>query len=263
MIKTIVPHIQSFCPTHVIIAGDASDASDYRRQICKHYKRNRPPCPEPIKYQLSNAWKLCDALRLPFVTCSHYEADDVIHTFVHQAIKDNFSHIRIIADDKDLFSLLHDERVEIHRLCRSEILNVTNNGIINSSFQTKPLQMPDFLALVGDRVDNIPGCCTIGTQRATMLLNKYENIDEIYANLDEIKASMVNQLRVHEEIVYKSLSMTKLIHLGDKMDVCMDNLRFDMNSLLDNQIATDLADLHAGLDELYLTVANVENFKVN
>eukprot|EP01084_Bolivina_argentea_P313016 541994_1 len=243
LLRTVFKHIKHINPTHVVIAGDGQDSSATRRDKYPDYKLNRPKCPEVIKHQLINVHHICNAVHIPFITQQRHEADDIINTFVKQAIQHNFHEIHIIADDKDLFTLLDDERVQIHRCYRSEKIQIPNNEIIPlSKFMIKPKQIPDFLALVGDPVDNIPGCCCVGIKTAGRLLNMYENIDAIFDNLEDIQKknkSLARRLKMHKESISNSLSLTKLYDLKDEMEINLDCTRFDVN-LIDEQTENKL-----------------------
>eukprot|EP01084_Bolivina_argentea_P229292 387044_1 len=190
MCRRVFYKIQELQPTHVCIAGDGPQSSHTRRAILKEYKANRPACPELIKYQLKHADVLCDALNMKYVSCNNYEGDDVIHTFVHQAIQQGFDAIDIIADDKDLFALLIHPSVCIHRISKPmdpiKVEDPSRNAIPLQNFNVLPSQIPDFLALVGDTADNIKGCPTIGAKRAQWLLHKYKNIDGIFNELNHV-----------------------------------------------------------------------------
>eukprot|EP01084_Bolivina_argentea_P313015 541990_1 len=248
--RKIFNKIQQLNPTHVCIAGDGYQSSQKRKQISKDYKANRPECPPLIAYQLSNTYILCNILKITYTSYEGYEADDIINTFVTQALKHNFDSIDIIADDKDLFTLLIDSRVAIHKLSKSiinpiQILNPNEDVIPIKQFNVLPYQIPDFLALVGDSVDNIKGCPTIGIKRAQWLLNKYKNIDGIFAQLNDIRMThkaIAKHLEENENVVREGLSMTKLHDLSDVLRLSVNDMMFDIDSLQMEEVESKLME---------------------
>ena len=255
MCRKTVNMIEEIQPTHICVAGDSYGSNTVRRSILDSYKRQRPKCSEMVKYQLANIQRLCKHIGFGYAEHTGYEADDVIHTFVRQALGRDFASIDIIGDDKDLLQLLTDKRVTIHRHYMStltplriddpetEVIPIVNLNVL-------PRQIPDFLALVGDSVDNIPGCPTIGSKRAALLLKTFGCIDLLFKHLDEIERfqtkmkgkceissnfptkSMTGHLRDNEAVIRRGLRLTKLYDLSQEMTVSIDDMEFD-RSLFD------------------------------
>lgn len=266
--RKIFQKIQQLNPSHVIVAGDGYDGNSTRREIQKDYKANRPQTPQLIKYQLSNINNFLNILNIGFISIESHEADDIIHTMVKQAISKNFNSIHIVADDKDLFSLLDNNRVYIHRLSKSKyqesinpitIKNPSIDVIPIKNFNVLPCQIPDFLALVGDSVDNIKGCPMVGYKRAQLLLNQYKNIDGIFNNIDDIKKKQKrigHNLSENEQLIRMGLQMTKLKDLTNSLPKGIDDFLFDINSIKPELIKSKLSEI--GLETLYKEIQKAQ-----
>ena len=254
--------IKQIKPTHCIIAGDGYNSNDTRREIQKDYKAFRPQCSDIIKYQLSNIDKLLDILKIPFISQELHEADDIINTFVNQAINRDFEEVHIIADDKDLFTLLSNSRVAIHRLSNKSIdinpirvINPHKDVIPVKNYNVLPSQIPDFLALVGDTVDNIQGCPGVGFKRAQQLLTQYQNIDGIFNNITKIakkQKAIANNLRDNEELIRRGLSLTKLKDLSNIIPKNIDHCIFDIDWIDKETTKNKLEEI--GLHLLYTEI---------
>ena len=125
----------------------------------------RDPAPEIVRWQLEHTQMMTeDVLKLYYAAADRFEGDDVIHTISTMALNGDhsFDQVHIIGDDKDLFSLCRDRRVTIHRMTGSpspKLIHVQcpeEEAIPDPDYKVLPSQIPDFLALAGDRVDNIP-----------------------------------------------------------------------------------------------------------
>ena len=123
----------------------------------------RRVCPEIIRWQLANIQSVFeDIIRIHYTALDCHEGDDIINTVVRLALNQDFNSVHIIGDDKDLLSILSDNRVRLHRKSGSlspstvHVPHPESDPIPVEDYNVLPHQIPDFLALVGDRVDNIP-----------------------------------------------------------------------------------------------------------
>jgi 5'-3' exonuclease len=213
-------------PGHIAVAFDESLEQSYRNEIYPAYKANREPAPPELKRQFSLCRELVRALGLAEFGSSRYEADDIIGTLAHLARREGRA-VTIVSRDKDLTQLISandtywdavaDVRYGYHD--------------IEERFGVIPERMADFLALMGDAVDNIPGVPGVGRKTAATLLKHFDTLDGVFENLEAVPklkfrgASFVAQsLREHRETAFLSRQLTG-IACDMPLDVAHDDLR--------------------------------------
>ncbi|GAB6067282.1 DNA polymerase I [Methylothermus subterraneus] len=156
------------------------------------YKAQRPPMPEELAAQLKPLQELIEALGIPQIVHEGVEADDVIATLASQAKALGFR-VVVATSDKDLAQLVDD------RLILDDTLSGTRLDVqgVQEKFGVPPAKIVDFLALVGDPTDNIPGVSGVGPKTAAKWLNQYGSLDGILAHANEIKGKVGESLRAH------------------------------------------------------------------
>ncbi len=193
-----------------------------RHEWFPDYKANRDKKPEDAIDSLVSVQQQVEGWGLPVLRCPGYEADDIIATIVEQAWLDE---VRIMSSDKDLYSLLADN-----------VRMITPKGEIGpdgcvTKFGVQPAQIRDYLALVGDAADNVPGCPGVGPGRARDLLLKFGTLPAVLAATDE-------ELRTVKGV-------------GDKT---LDGIR-NWDPALAVQLVTLLTDCPVNLEELWTAAA--------
>lgn len=188
-------------PKHIAIAFDEALDGCFRNAIYPAYKANREPVPEQLRRQFAHCKALCAALGLTVLAHRQYEADDLIGSAVHAARAHGFRAV-IVSADKDLSQLLgdHDEQWDYARNQRWGAAGVpARHGV-------QARQIADYLALCGDKVDNIPGVPGIGAKTAVALLAHFDTLDALLARVEEVPylrlrgaASAAARLRQHRE----------------------------------------------------------------
>lgn len=164
----------------VVVVFDAKGPT-FRNEIYAEYKANRPPMPDELREQIEPIHNVIRAMGLPLICISGIEADDVIGTLSLDASSDG-REVVISTGDKDMAQLVNDHVT---------LINTMNNtamdraGVIEK-FGVPPELIIDLLALMGDKVDNIPGVSGVGEKTATALLQHLGGIDTIYAQLDAV-----------------------------------------------------------------------------
>ena len=174
---------------HVAVVFDAPGKT-FRDEIFAEYKANRPPMPDDLRSQVQ---PILDAVRfmgLPLLQVEGVEADDVIGTLCRQAA-DSGQNVLVSTGDKDLAQLVTDKVTLVNTMNDTTL----DRDAVKDKFDVWPEQIIDYLALVGDSSDNIPGVPKVGAKTASKWLNAYESADGIVANADEIKGKVGESLR--------------------------------------------------------------------
>ncbi len=179
MLKSLVRQYQ---PEKMIVIFDAKGPT-FRNEMYSEYKANRPPMPDDLRSQIEPIHKIIKAMGLPLVAIEGVEADDVIGTIAQeQAAQGN--HVLISTGDKDMAQLVNDKVTLINTMTNTIM---TPDGVVDK-FGIGPDLIIDYLALMGDKVDNIPGVPGVGEKTAVALLQGLGSIEDIYQNLDKIAA---------------------------------------------------------------------------
>ncbi len=188
-------------PQHLVVVFDAPGKT-FRHAIHSEYKAHRPPVPPELKAQFDPIVELIGIMGLPMLQIPDVEADDVIAT-LSNATSDP---VRIISSDKDLAQLVTD---------RVQMLDVFKNKLIDpeavsEKFGVGPAQVADWLALVGDTSDNVPGIPGVGPKTAAKWLQTYGDLQGVLDNADAIKGKVGDALRDHLDQIRMAHTLTQL-----------------------------------------------------
>jgi 5'-3' exonuclease len=202
----LIRYVREEEPTHLAVAFDGSLSSSFRTEIYPEYKANRESSPPELKAQFERCRLLTEALGMTAVIDDRYEADDIIGTLCRRYVTGGHE-VVIVSPDKDLTQLV-DDGVSLYDFATGSRFDA--NGVLDR-FGVMPGQIPDFLGLAGDSVDNIPGVPGIGKKTATALLGEFEHLEDIYANLDRVPElplrgarSVAKRLEEHQEMAFLS-----------------------------------------------------------
>ncbi|MBP1133443.1 DNA polymerase-1 [Serratia sp. PL17] len=205
-------------PSHVAVVFDAKGKT-FRDELFAEYKSHRPPMPDDLRAQIEPLHKMVKAMGLPLLVTPGVEADDVIGTLAQQAEKAGHA-VLISTGDKDMAQLVTPNVT---------LINTMNNTILGpqevcDKYGIPPELIIDFLALMGDASDNIPGVPGVGEKTAQGLLQGLGGLDVLYANLDSIATlsfrgakTMAAKLEQHKEMAYLSYKLATI-----KTDVELD-----------------------------------------
>ncbi len=166
----------------------------FRNDLFEDYKAHRPPMPEELRAQVEPLKALIEAMGIPLIVEQGVEADDVIATLVKRARAEGFD-VVVATSDKDLAQLV-DAHVILDNTLSETRLDVEG---VECKFGVPPERIVDYLALVGDTSDNIPGVPGVGPKTAAKWLNQYGSLDGIIAHADEIKGKIGEKLRANLE----------------------------------------------------------------
>lgn len=177
MLKSLISQVQ---PSHIAVVFDAKGKT-FRDEMFEQYKSHRPPMPDDLRKQIQPLHDIIHALGIPLLVIEGVEADDVIGTLAVAASKAN-QKVLISTGDKDMAQLVDDNIM---------LINTMNNTLLDREAVIEKYGIPpeliiDYLALMGDSADNIPGVAGVGEKTALGLLQGIGSMAEIYANLDKV-----------------------------------------------------------------------------
>ncbi|MFB1116876.1 DNA polymerase I [Dickeya dadantii] len=227
--------LQQYHPSHVAVVFDAKGKT-FRDDLFEHYKSHRPPMPDDLRAQIEPLHRMVKAMGLPLLSVSGVEADDVIGTLAQQAERAG-KPVLISTGDKDMAQLVTPNIT---------LINTMNNTILGpdevcAKYGIPPSLIIDFLALMGDSSDNIPGVPGVGEKTAQALLQGLGGLDTLYADLDKIASltfrgakTMAAKLEQNKELAYLSYQLATI-----KTDV---ELELGCEQLTVNE--PDVAELH-------------------
>ena len=197
-------------PQHIAVAFDESLEQSYRNEIYPAYKANREPAPAELKRQFGLCREIVRALGIAEFGSSRYEADDIIGTLSARA-RQGGRPVTIVSRDKDLTQLIGAEDTYWDAVADVRY----GYDDIEERFGVIPERMADFLALMGDAVDNIPGVPGVGRKTAATLLKHYDTLAGVFDNLEAIpklkfrgSAFVAASLREHRDGAFLSRQLT-------------------------------------------------------
>lgn len=196
--------LEEYKPEHMAVVFDAKGKT-FRNDLYKEYKAHRPPMPDELRDQIAPLHELVEALGYPMVVIAGVEADDVIGTYAKHATAQGIETL-ISTGDKDLAQLVNPHVTLINTMSN---LVLDEAGVV-TKFDVPPSAIIDYLALMGDTSDNIPGVPKVGPKTAAKWLKQYETLDNLIAHADEIKGKVGESLREHLDKLPLSKELTTI-----------------------------------------------------
>ncbi|MFQ6040348.1 MAG: DNA polymerase I [Candidatus Poribacteria bacterium] len=180
--KMLMKLLEDENPEYMAVVFDAGGETE-RDRLYEEYKANRPEVDDSLVQQFPYMRQIIEALGIPMVEMRGFEADDIIATLTKQAEAEGFK-VRIFTNDKDMLQLL-SPNVKVYRSDRQKV-TVYDEKSFKKRYKIEPRQMPDYLGLMGDKIDNIPGVSGIGEKSIPTLLEQFGTIENILEHIDEI-----------------------------------------------------------------------------
>ena len=206
--------------SHYLSIFDAK-GKNFRHDIYKEYKANRPPMPEDLREQLSPLKEICNAMGMPVIEIPKVEADDVIASLANLGSNQGIP-IVISSLDKDLMQLVDDPLIKMMNTMNNQIYDVSG---VQEKFGVHPNQIIDYLAIVGDSSDNIPGVPKVGPKTAAKWLSEFKNLKGIIKNADSLTGVVGQNFRDSIPDLDRNIELVTL-----KKDV---NIGVSLESLLE------------------------------
>jgi len=196
--------ITDYEPEQLVVIFDAKGKT-FRNDMYPEYKANRPPMPDELRSQIEPIHTIIRAMGIPLLVIDGVEADDVIGTLCRQASALQINTL-VSTGDKDMAQLV-DEHVTLINTMTDTLMDPA--GVVDK-FGIKPDQIIDYLALMGDSVDNIPGVPKCGPKTAVKWLLEYGSLDGVVANADKVKGKIGENLRASLEFLPLSYELATI-----------------------------------------------------
>ena len=235
-INTLLSIIKEFNPDYMAAAFDVKRSSLKRTEIYSDYKSNRQSTPEDLVAQIPRIEEVLDAFNINRYRIESYEADDVLGSIAKKIARDDLEVI-IVTGDKDLAQLV-EKNITIALLGKGtegEKFGMlrTAEDVVNY-LGVVPEKIPDLFGLIGDKSDGIPGVTKIGEKKALAIFSKYDSLEKIYENIDDLKnikgigPSLIKNLTNEKDIAFLSRELAKIFTNLD-INVEEENLKYSMD----------------------------------
>ena len=209
-------------PEYMLVAFDKGKT--FRHEKYLDYKGGRNETPDDLKKQFSVAKKLVPLMGIKCFEIDNYEADDIIGTYSKMALIDPEFETTIVSSDKDLLQLINEE-TEVKLLKQKDYIRM-NEETFMDTYGIKPIRMIDLKGLMGDASDNIPGVKGIGEKTALKLLQEYDNLENVYDNIDNIKGATKQKLIDGKESAFMSKDIAT-IYNEVPVTYSLEELKYD------------------------------------
>ncbi|HIW07018.1 MAG TPA: DNA polymerase I [Candidatus Ignatzschineria merdigallinarum] len=219
MINMFEKLMREFNPDYLGVIFDASGKS-FRSDIYEEYKAHRPPMPDELRDQIEPLFEIIDLLGYPRISIPGIEADDVIATLALEAREKGIRTI-IASSDKDLAQLVEDGLITMYDGMKNEMLG---RAEVFEKYGVYPEQVRDYLSLMGDSADNIPGIQGVGPKTAAKWIHEYGTLEGIVENAEKIKGKVGERLRDSLDVLELSKVLTTL-HITNDLPVKVEELK--------------------------------------
>ena len=207
-------------PEYLAVAFDVGKT--FRDKLFPAYKGTREKMPDDLSPQIGRIRQLVDVLNIPRLEMEGYEADDVLGSIARIATAQGLG-VKIITGDRDLLQLVN-ERTTVY-LAGDDQNYITDEDVIKK-LGVRPNQVVDYKAIVGDKSDNIPGVAGVGEKTAVALLEKFQTLDNIYTQIDQVENRWSAKLEQNKEMAYLSRDLAQIkTDLQVKLDLDHANAR--------------------------------------
>lgn len=248
----LIKLIADFKPEHAVVVLDHRD-KNFRHDLYKDYKANRPPAPDDLITQLELVEKAAKALNFECISRAGYEADDIIATLAHKAIESK-REVIIVSSDKDLMQLINGHTKMFDPVKSKFILEED----VIAKFGVRPNKVREVQALMGDSSDNIPGVAGVGPKTAAELINQFGDVETVLSSIDQIKSKRQQELL--SASAENARISWKLVGLDRNVDLHHDINEFRWQAPSPEHISEFLSEY--GFKSLIKRIESLFNLKV-
>ena len=227
-------------PEYIMVAFDIGKT--FRHEKYKEYKGGRIETPEELKIQFPVAKEILTKMGIKYIEVPGYEADDIIGTYAKKVDENPTFEGLIVSSDKDLLQLISKE-VKV-KLLKTKDYIMMDEKVFKDTYGVEPIRMTDLKGLMGDSSDNIPGVKGIGEKTAIKLLTEYNNLENLYSNIDNIKGATQKKLLDGKEDAFKSREIATIFK-DVPIDYTLEDLKYEYN------ISQGLIELYKELEFNY------------
>jgi DNA polymerase-1 len=216
-LNTLLNLLSSEEPDYLAVVFDTA-APTFRHKRYDQYKANRDEMPEALAEQLPVIYEMLTAMNVPQFSMEGFEADDLIAT-LSRGLQSEVE-VKVVSGDKDLLQLIND-RIHVIRPGKTQVVeSEIDAATMVETMGLRPDQLIDYLALMGDSSDNVPGVRGVGKKTALKLIDKHNSLDELYGDLDAVESPTVRgKLEAGREAAYLS---RELVTLDDDVPIPVD-----------------------------------------
>ncbi len=241
--RVLMQILKGYNPEYLAVVFD-SDKPTGRHKIFPEYKANREKMPEDLARQIPLLHDLVKAFGIFVCAISGYEADDILATIAGIASRRQID-VKIVTGDKDLFQILSDR---VHLIRPGKGVNLSDQvgpEYLKERFGLTPAQITDFLALMGDSADNIPGVKGIGEKTALKLLGEFGSLEKILDKTEEIESEHVrNKIESGREDAIFSRKLVELINVPENFELEKMKVKgFDAGELAEMLLKLDFHEI--------------------
>ena len=221
-VNTLEELLRKENPSHIAVCFDPQGPT-FRHEAYEDYKGEREATPEDIKLSIPYIKRIIEAYRIPVIEVEGFEADDVIGTLATKASKEGFT-TYMMTPDKDFGQLVTDNILQYKPSYRGQDFELRGVKEVCERYDiNRPAQVIDLLALMGDKIDNIPGCPGIGEKTAMKLIAEFDSVDNLIAHTDQLKGALKKKVEENaEQIVFSKYLAT--IRTDVPVDTTPDSL---------------------------------------
>lgn len=209
-VNTLEELLRKEKPSHIAVCFDPQGPT-FRHKASEEYKSERAEMPEDIRLSLPYIHRIIEAYNIPTVVCDGYEADDVIGTLATQAEKLGFT-TYMMTPDKDFGQLVTPSILQYKPSYRGQDFELRGPEEVCARYGlARPRQVIDLLALMGDKIDNIPGCPGVGEVTARKLIAEFDNVDNLLAHTDSLKGALKKKIETNREQIEFSRFLATIV----------------------------------------------------
>ncbi len=246
-------------PTDYLLFALDSKEKTKRKELDENYKANRQAPPDDLLTQLPVAIEWIKKMGFKAIEVGGYEADDIIATVANDA-KEKGIKVQVVSSDKDLYQLIDDDKVLVYDPMKKKKINEEE---CIKKFGVKPSQIVDYLAIVGDSADNIPGVKGVGDKGAKKLLSEFGSLKNIYENIENVSNPRTKKLLIaSKENAFLSYQLASL-HYDVLKDIDYEEYKFPLsNPILSIEDELKKYDMKTLLSRASKTYEKEQNNKV-